>query len=965
MPNTPANTDTSSANRTTAAATHSVPTLAFRYDAQRANAIETKWQGRWDADATFASPNPGDPGFDAAAYQGKRYILDMFPYPSGVGLHVGHPLGYIATDIYARYLRAQGYHVLHAMGFDAFGLPAEQFAVEHGVHPRITTENNVASMKKQLRRLGLAHDPQRSFSTTDVDYYRWTQWIFLQIYNSWYDRAADRARPIAELMAEYASGKRSCADEADNPQGKAWGDLDAAAQREIINAHRLCYRAAVPVNWCPALGTVLANEEVTADGTSERGNHPVYKRPLKQWMMRITEYTERLLGDLEPLAWPEPIKIMQRNWIGRSEGAQVQFKLADAAPSAAQIEIFTTRPDTLFGATYMVLAPEHPLVAEITTEENRAAVEQYQREAQTRSDVDRMVENREKTGVFTGAYAINPVNEKQVPIWIADYVMMGYGTGAIMAVPAHDKRDHEFAVKFELPIVQVVQPENSDEDWVGYTGNGRNVNSAHGDLSLNELKTPAAKAQIIEWLNTTGQGAAQIQYKLRDWLFSRQRYWGEPFPILLDEDDQVVPLTEADLPVALPPLDNFTPKSSDDPEAVPEPPLSRADDWVNVEIDGKQYRRETNTMPQWAGSCWYYLRYLDRENKTSLVDPAIEKYWMLSNKKNATGTSTDFDADTHHSGGVDLYVGGAEHAVLHLLYARFWHKVLFDLGHVSTPEPFGRLFNQGYIQAYAYEDERRVNVPAEDVEERDGEYFYQGKAVTRSYGKMGKSLKNSVTPDEMCADYGCDTLRLYEMYMGPLEQSKPWNTRDAVGSFRFLQRVWRNFVNEETGELKVTTAPADAATLKKLHQTIAKVGADMHSLSFNTAIAALIELNNSLVQLAEIPRVVAEPMVKMLAPFVPHFAEELWSMLGHEGGRSVTFEAFPVADEKYLVEDEVQLVVQVMGKVRAKLMVPADIDQSGAEAVAQADPNIAKHLEGKTIRKIIYVPGRLINFVAN
>ena len=927
---------------TTSESAASTPTAAFRYDAARADAIEIKWQQRWADLQTFHSPNPTDPDFDQDRYSSKKYILDMFPYPSGVGLHVGHPLGYIATDIYARYLRAKGHHVLHAMGFDAFGLPAEQFAVEHAVHPRITTENNIASMKKQLRRLGLAHDPKRSFATTDVDYYKWTQWIFLQIYNAWYDEEQNRARPITELIDEYQSGSRFCAHDEFNPDHTPWEKLPEQTKQNIIDDQRLAYLAEVPVNWCPALGTVLANEEVTADGKSERGNHPVYKRPLKQWMMRITKYTERLLKDIEPLDWPEPIKLMQRNWIGRSEGATVNFQLADTPSDSEQyITVFTTRPDTLFGATYMVLAPEHPLIDRLTTNANRAAIEKYKRESETRSDVDRMVETREKTGVFTGSYAINPVNNERIPIWIADYVLMGYGTGAIMAVPGHDTRDYEFAQQFNLPIIQVVHPTDGKTDWHGFTGEGIAVNSESDEISLNNLTTQEAKVRIIHYLEEHSLGKAQVQYKLRDWLFSRQRYWGEPFPVVYDDDDTVIALNESQLPVVLPELDDFRPQSSNDPDALPEPPLSRAVNWVNVEIDGKTYRRETNTMPQWAGSCWYYLRYLDRENHDQLVNPNVERYWMLSPKtENAVSTTNtqQFNPDRHHWGGVDLYVGGAEHAVLHLLYARFWHKVLFDLGHVSTPEPFGKLFNQGYIQAYAYTDERGVYVPAEKVEENDGKYFYERQPVTRTYGKMGKSLKNTVTPDEMCEEFGCDTLRLYEMYMGPLEASKPWSTRDAIGSFRFLQRIWRNFIDENTGKLRIT---------------------DDH--------AAMIELNNALVKLENLPREIAEPMVKMLAPFVPHFAEELWQIMGNnpDNTASITYEPFPVADEKYLVVDEIQLVVQIMGKVRAKLMVRADIDQKGAEELGQADPNVTKHLEGKTIRKVIFVPGKLINFVAN
>ncbi len=944
-----------------------------RYDASAANAIESKWQQRWEQRRSFVTPNPGEPGFEKFQGRAKQYILDMFPYPSGVGLHVGHPLGYIATDIYARYLRAKGFHVLHAMGYDAFGLPAEQFAVEHGVHPRITTERNVATMRAQLKRLGLAHDPTRSVSTTDVAFYRWTQWIFLQIYNSWYDPMATnpagtsgKARPIDDLIAEFASGKRAL------PQGCSgtWQRLSEDDRHAIIDGYRLAYLAEVPVNWCPALGTVLANEEVTADGRSERGNHPVYKRPMKQWMMRITAYAERLLDDLEPLSWPESTKLMQRNWIGRSEGAYIDFPA-----NGETIRVFTTRPDTLFGATYMVLAPEHPLVAKLTTDawpggthemwkgDNpsatpREAVAAYRRFAEGKSEVQRQADAKEKTGVFIGAYATNPATGKPIPIFIADYVLMAYGTGAIMAVPAQDERDWEFAKAFELPIVRTVRPPDDFGDEA-FVGDGPAMNSGF----LDGLHVADAKKEMIAWLEQNGHGQGTTNYKLRDWLFSRQRYWGEPFPIVYDIDGHPIALPESELPVELPPLDDFTPAASDDPNAPPQPPLGRAKDWIDVEINGKTYRRELNTMPQWAGSCWYYLRYLDPNDDQCFVDPNIERYWMLSARGGGACTATHFNPAIHHIGGVDLYVGGVEHAVLHLLYARFWHKVLFDLGHVSTPEPFGRLFNQGYIQAFAYTDQRGVYVPAEEVEERNGQYFYKGKEVSRSYGKMGKSLKNALTPDDIFAEYGCDTLRLYEMYMGPLEQSKPWNTRDIIGSHRFLQRVWRNFVDAETGQWKVVDEPPSDDIRRAMHKTIAKVDEDMHALRFNTSIAALIEFNNALVPLTNLPREVAEALVKMLAPFVPHLAAELWERLGYQS--DVMYEPFPSVDPKWLVDDEIEMPVQIMGKLRATVMVPNGADEDTAKAAALANERIAELLAGKTIRKVIYVPNRLLNFVAN
>ncbi|MCC6906575.1 MAG: leucine--tRNA ligase [Phycisphaerales bacterium] len=956
-----------------------------RYDAAAAGAIETKWQQRWEQRRSFVTPNPGEAGFEKFAGRPKQYILDMFPYPSGVGLHVGHPLGYIATDIYARFLRAKGHHVLHAMGYDAFGLPAEQFAVEHGVHPRLTTERNIATMRAQLKRLGLAHDPMRSVSTTDVSFYRWTQWIFLQIYNSWYDAEATnpagtrgRARPIDELIAEFESGRRAVPV----GEGGSWQTLSESARRSIIDAHRLAYLAQVPVNWCPALGTVLANEEVTADGRSERGNHPVYKRPMKQWMMRITAYAERLLEDLEPLAWPESTKLMQRNWIGRSEGAFIDFDAsrhqgieASSSGAAHTIRVFSTRPDTLFGATYMVLAPEHPLVDALTADAwpaetreawkgappaaaPRDAVNAYRRFAQSKSELQRQAEAKEKTGVFIGSHAINPATGKPIPIFIADYVLMGYGTGAIMAVPAQDERDWEFAKAFDLPIVRTVRPPEGFGDDA-FTGDGPAMNSAF----LDGLHVGEAKQKMIAWLEESGHGEGTTNYKLRDWLFSRQRYWGEPFPIVYDRDGQPIALPESALPVELPPLDDFTPAASDDPNAPPQPPLGRAGTWIDVEIDGKQYRRELNTMPQWAGSCWYYLRYLDPNDDRHFVDPDIERYWMLSPRGGGVCGATHFNPAIHHIGGVDLYVGGVEHAVLHLLYARFWHKVLFDLGHVSTPEPFGRLFNQGYIQAYAYTDERGVYVPAETVEERDGKYFYNGKEVNRSYGKMGKSLKNALTPDDIFAEYGCDTLRLYEMYMGPLEQSKPWNTRDIIGSHRFLQRVWRNFIDADSGALKVTEAPPVDDIRRALHKTIAKVDEDMRHLRFNTAIAALIEFNNALVPLDVLPREVAEALIKMLAPFVPHLASELWERMGRES--DVMYEPFPVADAKWMVDEEIEIPVQIMGKLRATVLVPTGADEAAARAAALANERIAELLAGKTIRKVIYVPDRLLNFVAN
>ncbi|MEH1030405.1 leucine--tRNA ligase [Micromonospora profundi] len=933
----------------------------FRYTAALADEIEVRWQDTWAREGTFHAPNPSgplaDPGHPRAGAE-KLYVLDMFPYPSGAGLHVGHPLGYIGTDCYARYQRMAGRNVLHAMGFDAFGLPAEQYAVQTGTHPRTTTEQNIERYKVQLRRLGLAHDERRSVATIDTDFYRWTQWIFLQIFNSWYDRDAAKARPIAELIAEFEGGNRP------TPDGRPWAELSVAERRQVVDDHRLAYVSEAPVNWCPGLGTVLANEEVTADGRSDRGNFPVFKRSLKQWKMRITAYGDRLLDDLDSLDWPEPIKLMQRNWIGRSTGAHIDFPTAQAP-----VRVFTTRPDTIFGATYMVLAPEHELVDALVPAvwpqgtrdawtgghaNPRAAVEAYRKDAAAKTDVERQSDSKEKTGVFIGAYATNPVTGGQIPIFIADYVLAGYGTGAIMAVPAQDERDWAFAEVFELPIVRTVQP-SEGFDGKAYTGDGPAINSAapEGGLDLNGLGVADAKAATIAWLEANGHGTGAVTYRLRDWLFSRQRYWGEPFPIVYDETGAAIALPEEMLPVELPEVEDFSPKTFDPDDAAsnPETPLSRRRDWVEVELDlgdgPKRYTRETNVMPQWAGSCWYELRYLDPTNSERFVDVENERYWM--------GPRGEGDC-----GGTDLYVGGAEHAVLHLLYARFWHKVLFDLGHVSSFEPFRKLFNQGMIQAYAYTDSRGSYVQAEDVVERDGAYYLDDLVVNREYGKMGKSLKNVVTPDDMCAAYGADTFRVYEMSMGPLEVSRPWETRAVVGSYRFLQRVWRAIVDEQTGAVRVTDDPADEATRRLLHKVIDGVRGDMDGIRFNTAIAKLIQLTNGLTGLSATPREVAEPLVLMLAPFAPHVAEELWRKLGHD--TSLTYADFPTADPALLVADTVTYPVQVNGKVRGRIEVPADSPEEAVRAAALEA--VASSLAGKEPRKVIVVPGRMVSVVA-
>jgi leucyl-tRNA synthetase len=942
-------------------------TPPFRYTSALAQDIELRWQDWWAENGTFETPNPSGPLGDpelAAARGEKLFVLDMFPYPSGTGLHVGHPLGFIGTDVFARFKRMTGHNVLHTMGFDAFGLPAEQFAVETGQHPRITTEQNVNTYRRQLRRLGLGHDPRRSVSTTDPQYYRWTQWIFSQVFNAWLDPELDIARPIAELVAEFESGSRP------TPDGRAWADMSAHEQNQVIDGYRLAYVSDAPVNWCPGLGTVVANEEVTADGRSDRGNFPVFKRNMRQWMMRITSYADRLIDDLELLDWTDSIKSMQRNWIGRSHGANVHFE-----SPAGELTVFTTRPDTLFGATFMVLAPEHPFVDTLTTAEQADRVAEYRRSAAGKNEIDRTDDTREKTGVFTGSYATNPLSGDQIPIWIADYVLMGYGTGAIMAVPCGDQRDFEFARKFGLEIPAIQRPpvgwlEDQGIDpfgdaaldtsqWqIAFIGDAPYVNSSNDTLDLNHLATKEEGIRVTnEWLEANGKGEPTITYKLRDWLFSRQRYWGEPFPIVYDVDGNPHTLPDDMLPVELPETDQFSPRTfdADDEFSNPESPLDRLDEWVNVTLDlgdGPQpYRRDTNVMPQWAGSCWYQLRYCDPTNETTFVDPAVEQYW--------TGPRTDKRPD--HPGGVDLYVGGVEHAVLHLLYARFWHKVLYDLGHVSSKEPYARLFNQGYIQAAAYKDEREIYVDAAAVEQRDGEFFYEGRPVSREYGKMGKSLKNAVSPDDMYDEYGADTLRLYEMATGPMDASRPWETRDVVGMYRFLQRLWRNMADEQTGECVVVDAPADEDTKKLLHRTIEVVRTEMDALRFNTAIAKLIELNNAVTKLDATPREIAEPMVLMAAPLVPHMAEELWRKLGHTD--TLTYLDFPVADPHYLVDDTIEYPVQVNGKVRSRITVATDADPATVEAVAMADDKVIAAIDGKPPKKVIVVPGRMVNVV--
>jgi leucyl-tRNA synthetase len=854
--------------------------------------FEPRWQARWEAEKTYRAPNPGDPEFDAS--KPKFYALDMFPYPSGDGLHVGHPEGYTATDIISRARRKQGFNVLHPMGWDAFGLPAEQYAIKTGQHPRVTTERNVARFTGQLKRLGFAYDWDREVNTTDPGYFKWTQWIFLQIYNSWCDPATGKAEPISSYTGP---------------------DPDSV---------RLAYVAEVPVNWCPGLGTVLANEEVI-DGKSEVGGFPVERRPMKQWMLRITAFADRLADELEPLDWPAGIKARQRDWIGRSEGAEVVFQTGRADSSErTPITVFTTRPDTLFGATYMVLAPEHPLVASITTPAQRAAVEAYQKETSSKSDLDRGVA-KTKSGVDTGAIAINPVNGEAIPVWIADYVMMGYGTGAIMAVPAHDERDSEFAAQFGLAVREVVVPTATETASSGcFAGEGVAVNSSF----LNGLATAEAKSKITAWLEEKGLGQKTVNYKLRDWLFARQRYWGEPFPIVW-ENGKHRALDETELPVLPPSLEDFKPTGT------PEPPLSKATDWVRY---SETATRELNTMPQWAGSCWYYLRYCDARNSQRFVSREAERYWM-------SGSSHPAETGTTSRGGVDLYVGGTEHAVLHLLYARFWHKVLFDLGHVSTSEPFHKLVNQGLILG------------------EDGQ-------------KMSKSRGNVVNPDSVIEEFGADSLRLFEMFMGPLEQVKPWSTKGVEGVYRFLGRVWRLVMTEnQEGEWEPSsklsaTAELGSKSRKVLHETIKKVTEDISSLSFNTAIAQMMVCTNELTGLEARPVTAVATLLHLLNPFAPHLTEELYERLttswpGAAPAGQLALQPWPQWDESALIESEVEVVVQVNGKLRDRVTMAADADHAAHEATALASAKVLEHTTGKTLRKVIVIPRKLVNIVAN
>ena len=968
-----------------------------RYDFTR---IESSWQKYWEQNATFeAEP--------VTSSKPKMYALDMFPYPSGSGLHVGHPEGYTATDIVCRFERMNGKNVLHPMGWDSFGLPAEEHAVKTGTHPRETTEKNIATFKRQLKMLGFSYDWSREVATTDPEYYRWTQWIFLQLFDTWFDAEhkwtgtdgktrTGKGRPIAELTipAEVTAA-------------------GTEAVRRFQDKHRLAYLNEAPVNWCPALGTVLANEEII-DGKSERGSHPVERVALKQWMLNITAYADRLGSELDDLDWPDSIKSLQKNWIGRSTGAEVDFFIGDQpfdqwqtdraknsfSPEASDdvLRVYTTRPDTLHGATYMVIAPEHPFVDRLTTAEYKSAVGDYIKTASLKSDLDRTELAKEKTGVFTGSFATNPINGQQIPIWVADYVLISYGTGAIMAVPGHDLRDFEFAVKFEIPVIQVVQPPSSwkpskDEsaaaaeingkEMVPFAGHGTAINSGN----LDGQKTVDAKASIIQTLDDTGIGKSAVNYKLRDWLFSRQRYWGEPFPIWheLDANGNPTGLMRTEpieqLPVPHPHMEDFKPTGS------PEPMLAKAEEtWLyKTAEDGTKLKRETNSMPQWAGSCWYFLRFCDPKNTDAFIDPEAEKYWLP----------------------VDLYIGGAEHAVLHLLYARFWHKVLFDLGHVSTPEPFHKLVNQGMILGdtdYSISPEvankHSVEIQAAgldalpiksdggeivalrnpsdnpdkysplteaQVEKKGNKTFLAGTQIELRgrTDKMSKSRRNVVNPDDVVKEYGADSLRLYEMFMGPLEQVKPWSMKGVEGVFRFLGRVWRMVIDDRTEAVTLHESVNDAEPtneqLRMLHKTIKAVTEDINKLSCNTAISRMMEFTNFLSKEDSRPKSVLEPFVLLLSPFAPHLAEELWQTLGHDN--TLAYEPWPKYDESLLVQDTVEIPVQFKGKLKAKIHVPNGLSAEQLQAAAEADESVQKHLEGKTIIKVIVIPGRTVNFV--
>jgi leucyl-tRNA synthetase, eubacterial and mitochondrial family len=874
--------------------------------------IEKKWQKYWEDNKTFKTP-------EDLTNPNKCYILDMFPYPSGAGLHVGHPEGYTATDIFSRYKRMKGFNVLHPMGWDAFGLPAEQYAIQTGTHPSITTKNNCDTFRRQIKELGLSYDWEKEINTTDPKYFKWTQWIFIKLYNTWFDDKLQKGRPVSELAI---------------PSG-----LNEKEKVTYINSKRLAYYDNAQVWWCPSCKTVCANEEVLNDGSHEKCGNKVEKKNLKQWMLRIPLYAERLLKGIDKLDWPEGIKDMQRNWIGRSTGAEVDFKIEDLN---FNLTVFTTRPDTLFGATYMVIAPEHPLTDAITTKEHKNSVNGYIKATSLKSDLDRTDLAKEKTGVFTGRYAINPVNKKKIPIWVADYVLTGYGTGAIMAVPAHDTRDFEFAQKFNLPIICIQDPDVTDpeqkkrilagtESW---TEDGKYINSSDKStgIDINGLNKEAGIAQISMWLETEKLGSSKINYKIRDWLFSRQRYWGEPFPVIHWEDGEVTVMNDNELPLELPELENYLPGESG------ESPLSNSEEWLNItDKYGRKGRRETNTMPQWAGSCWYYLRFIDPKNDMLIFNREKEKYWMP----------------------VDLYIGGAEHAVLHLLYSRFWHKVLFDLGIVSTDEPYQRLFNQGMILAFAYESEAGSKVSGDLVEEREGKYFHKenGAELRQIVAKMSKSLKNVVNPDDVTSKYGADALRLYEMFMGPLDVTKPWDEKGVKGVFGFLGRTFRFLSIPEN----IFAGEEDAEILKGLHQTIKKVEGDIENLHFNTAISAMMIFLNLATKKGKITTNTACTFTKILSPFAPHLSEELWQILGND--KSLAYESWPGFNKEYLVENTFNYPVSFNGKMRFNIELPVDLTKEEIIKIVLDDERAKKWIGNSTPSNIIVVPNRIVNIV--
>ncbi len=877
--------------------------------------IEKKWQKYWEENKTFKT-------YEDTSNPKKYYVLDMFPYPSGSGLHVGHPEGYTATDIVARYKRMKGYNVLHPMGWDAFGLPAEQYALQTGTHPSITTKINCDTFRRQIKELGLSYDWDREINTTDPKYYKWTQWIFIKIFNTWFDEEAGKGRPVSEL-----------------PIPEEIKEKGAEAIRKYIDSKRLAYYDNAQVWWCPNCRIVCANEEVLSDGSHEKCGTIVEKKNLKQWMLRIPLYAERLLKGIDSLDWPEGIKDMQRNWIGRSTGADVDFTVDG---TDEKITVFTTRPDTLFGATYMVLAPEHTLVKKLTKPERKANVEKYLQASALKSDLDRTDLSKEKTGVFTGSYAINPVNLSKIPIWIADYVLTGYGTGAIMGVPAHDTRDFEFAVKFGLPIICIMDPDTGDKEQRKrilegrecWTEDGKYINSSSSvtGIDINNLNKEAGISKIIAWLEEKKLGKARVNYKLRDWLFSRQRYWGEPFPVIHWEDGEISVLDENELPLELPLLENYQPGETG------ESPLINATEWLTVsDANGRKGRRETNTMPQWAGSCWYYLRFIDPKNDNEIFDAAKEKYWMP----------------------VDLYIGGAEHAVLHLLYSRFWHKVLYDLDIVSTDEPYRKLFNQGMILAFAYETNKGAKVSSDMVVEKDGKYYHKetGEELKQIVAKMSKTLKNVINPDDVVSKYGADSLRLYEMFMGPLEVTKPWDEKGVKGVFGFLGRTFRFFSDKNN----IAEGDEDPEILKGLHQTIKKVEGDIEGLRFNTAISAMMIFLNLATRKGKITKNSAEVFIKLLSPFAPHLSEELWNLLGHE--KILAYEPWPVCNEEYLRENMFEYPVSFNGKLRFKLELPVSMNKDEIAARVLSDERASKWLAGKKPDNVIVVPGRIVNVV--